>query len=100
MEKSMDAFDSFCRDLFGETHDVKVGMLLASFLGHIPLRLEWQGGGGLGTRLVCCVMAYIARCPLIRSKGSVGLKVHMAWTNAAITRIACYLLHVLQSSVI
>ena len=36
MEKSMDAFDSFCRDLFGETHDVKVGMLLASFLGHIP----------------------------------------------------------------
>lgn len=23
-EKSMDAFDTFCRDLFGETHDVKV----------------------------------------------------------------------------
>lgn len=24
IEKSMDAFDTFCRDLFGETHDVKV----------------------------------------------------------------------------
>lgn len=24
VEKSMDAFDTFCRDLFGETHDVKV----------------------------------------------------------------------------
>ena len=24
IEKSMDSFDTFCRDLFGETHDVKV----------------------------------------------------------------------------
>lgn len=24
VEKSMDAFDSFCRDLFGENHEVKV----------------------------------------------------------------------------
>ncbi len=27
IEKSMDTFDTFCRDLFGETHDVKVCFL-------------------------------------------------------------------------
>jgi dynein heavy chain len=27
-EKSMDAFDTFCRDLFGDTHDVKVIYML------------------------------------------------------------------------
>jgi len=26
VEKSMDAFDTFSRDLFGDTHDVKVRM--------------------------------------------------------------------------
>ncbi len=28
VEKSMDAFDSFCRDLFSDTHDVKVRIYL------------------------------------------------------------------------
>ena len=30
VEKSMDAFDSFCRDLFSENHDVKVGLCASS----------------------------------------------------------------------
>ena len=31
VEKSMDSFDTFCRDLFGETHDVKVSYLSLSY---------------------------------------------------------------------
>lgn len=30
VEKSMDAFDSFCRELFGDNHEVKVRFFAAS----------------------------------------------------------------------
>lgn len=44
VEKSMDTFDSFCRDLFGDTHDVKVGpyhlISLYQATGHKPLFVE------------------------------------------------------------
>lgn len=32
VEKSMDAFDTFCRDLFGDNHDVKVNMIAQNFI--------------------------------------------------------------------
>lgn len=35
VEKSMDAFDTFCRDLFGETHDVKVSIHQEIFLYYV-----------------------------------------------------------------
>lgn len=45
LEKSMDTFDTFCRDLFGETHDVKVTML-HMLQGHdfrLQTTVMWSG---------------------------------------------------------